>query len=103
MENLGITGYLVEKTAQKRSLKSDNSNYEDYKKKNIIAYIHKKISNTRERLGSNLTPLQMASGVTFVVRNDNVFSDIQMEKVHFEKETEYLDKQLEKLKKTEED
>lgn len=55
MENQGYTGYLIGKTIQKKSLRTDNSNFEDFKKTNIITYIQKKISNTKERLGENLT------------------------------------------------
>lgn len=52
--NLGYTGYLLRKTVQPFSLLKDNSNFNEFRSKNMILYINKKVSNTREREGKFL-------------------------------------------------
>ncbi|KAL4465300.1 hypothetical protein ABPG74_002014 [Tetrahymena malaccensis] len=69
--NLGYTGYLLRKTVQPHSLRYDNSNFNEYRSKNMIMYINKKVSNTREREGKNLSHQQLQKGVNIMVRKAN--------------------------------
>ncbi|EAR93240.2 transmembrane protein, putative (macronuclear) [Tetrahymena thermophila SB210] len=69
--NLGYTGYLLRKTVQPHSLRYDNSNFNEYRSKNMIMYINKKVSNTREREGKNLSHQQLQKGINIMVRKAN--------------------------------
>lgn len=53
--NLGYTGYLLRKTVQPFSIQKDNTNFNDFREKNMILYINKKVSHTREREGKFLS------------------------------------------------
>jgi len=69
--NLGYTGYLLRKTIQPFSLKYDTSNFNDFREKNMILYINKKVGNTREREGNSLSTQSLQKGINLVVRKSN--------------------------------
>ncbi|KAL4471747.1 hypothetical protein ABPG74_008640 [Tetrahymena malaccensis] len=95
MDNLGYTGFIIQKTAQKHSLRKDNSNFNEFKNKNIVMYIHKKVSNNKERLGGvKQSAAALASGVNFVVMNQNLVGiDRPQQKINVQKEDEEFDKE----------
>jgi hypothetical protein len=47
MSNQGFVGFLIRKTVQPHSQRTDHSNFNDYRNTNMIVYLNKKIGDVR--------------------------------------------------------
>ena len=61
MKNMSIAGFLIKKTVQPASLRSEQKYLADFKSKNIFLFLNKKFAEIRNRTGMKALPKELLS------------------------------------------